>query len=69
MDGEAMDKNSVSRGDYAGWCRHYQLDPNSDQAKREWEEARRVLATLQEIDAKHEVREVIHRAKKGEADR
>ena len=56
-------KGPVERGDYAGWCRHYGYDPESDEAHRDWEEARRQLAILQRVDADHEAREAIERAR------
>ena len=58
----------VSKGDYAAWCRHYGYDPEAEETRREWQEAREALAALQRIDARHEAQEAIEKAKGGSSD-
>lgn len=54
--------------DYYEFCRRYELDPHTDEAQAQYAEARRQLEILQRIDARHEAREAIERAREGTGD-
>lgn len=53
----------VERGDYRGWCEAYGYDPDTEQARQDWAEAREALAALQRAAAGAEAREAIDKAR------
>ena len=48
---------------YRDFCRHYGLDPTSDDARRQYEEAQANLRALYSVAAKDEATDAINKAK------
>ena len=49
--------------DYTQFCKRYRLDPNTDDARRQYEEAQANLRALYSVTAKDEAQDVINKAK------
>lgn len=50
------------------WCRRYGYDPQTEEARRDYEEAQRQLDLLERAAARQEAKEAIRRAQEGAGD-
>lgn len=49
--------------DYTQFCKKYRLNPNTDDARRQYEEAQASLRALYSVAAKNEAHDAINKAK------